>query len=71
MSLPFSIGDMVEIDEGKIENEPELVQFLGRPAKVETMGLLWVKVSFQDENRSFIISTAKLRSVPNEDAYSF
>ncbi len=71
MSLPFAIGDMVEVDKEKIENDPELAHFVGRQGKVETMGLLWVKVNFQDESRSFIISTANLRSVTNEDAYSF
>jgi len=71
MSLPFSIGDMVEIDEEKIFTEPELVALLGRKGKVRTMGISWVKISFEDSPRNFIVSSDKLRKVEDEDTHRF
>jgi hypothetical protein len=71
MSLPFSIGDIVEIDEKKIFTEPELAEFLGRKGKVETMGISWVKISFEDNLRNFIVSSDKLRKVEDEDTHRF
>ena len=71
MSLPFSIGDMVEIDEEKIFTEPALVELLGRKGKVETMGISWVKISFEDNLRNIIVSSDKLRKVEDEDTHRF
>ena len=63
MSLPFSIGDIVEIDEEKVFTEPVLTELLGRKGKVETMGISWVKISFEDGLRNFIVSADKLKKV--------
>ena len=71
MSLPFSIGETVEINHEKIDTDPELIPFVGRRGKVETMGLRWVKVHFENEPRRFIISTDKLKGVRDEDAHRF
>ena len=71
MSLPFSIGDMVEIDEEKIFTEPALAKFLGRKGRVETMGIRWVKISFEDSPQNFIVSSDKLRKVEDEDTHRF
>ena len=71
MSLPFRIGDVVEIDEEKILAEPALADFVGRPAVVKTMGLRWVKIAFEDTPRAFIISNDKLKKVEDEDTHRF
>ena len=71
MSLPFSIGDIVEIDEEKIFAEPDLAELLGRKGRVETMGIRWVKLSFEDSPRNFIVSSDKLRKVEDEDTHRF
>jgi len=71
MSLPFSIGDIVEVREELEAPEPLLLEFLGEQGKVETMGISWVKVSFHNQNRRIIISTDKLRRVEDEDTHRF
>ena len=71
MSLPFSIGDIVEIDEEKIFAEPDLAELLGRKGRGETMGIRWVKISFKDSPRNFIVSSDKLRKVEDEDTHRF
>ena len=71
MSLPFSIGDIVEIDEEKIFTEPDLAALLGRKGKVRTMGISWVKISFEGDLRNFIVSADKLRKVEDEDTHRF
>ena len=71
MSLPFSIGDIVEIDEEKVFTEPVLTELLGRKGKVETMGISWVKISFEDDLQNFIVSSDKLRKVEDEDTHRF
>jgi hypothetical protein len=62
---------MVEIDEEKIFAEPALVELLGRKGRVETMGIRWVKLSFEDSPRNFIVSSDKLRKVEDEDTHRF
>ena len=71
MSLPFSIGDIVEVREELEATEPLLLEFLGEQGKVETMGISWVKVSFHSQSRRIIISADKLRRVKDEDAHCF
>ena len=71
MSLPFSIGDVVEVDEEKIHAEPALISFVGRPAIVKTMGLMWVKITFEGASRAFIISNDKLKKVEDENTHRF
>ena len=71
MSLPFSIGDIVEIDEEKILTDPALVDFVGRQAIVKTMGLRWVKVTFEGNPGGFVISSDKLKKVEDEDTHRF
>jgi len=66
MSLPFRIGDVVEIDEEKILSESGLADFVGRPGVVKTMGLRWVKVAFADSPAAFIVSNDKLKKVEHE-----
>ena len=70
-SLPFSIGDIVEINEDCISDAPTLVDLVGLRGKVETMGISWVKISIEDKRQSFIISANKLRRVKDEDAHCF
>ena len=71
MSLPFRIGDIVEIDKEKALTEPSLVELVGELGKVETMGISWVKVSFSSQSRRLIISSDKLRRVEDEDTHRF
>ena len=71
MSLPFRIGDVVEIDEEKIHAEPALASFVGMPAIVKTMGLMWVKITFEGTPRAFIISNDKLKKVEDENTHRF
>ena len=71
MSLPFRIGDVVEIDEEKILTDPALVDFVGRQAIVKTMGLRWVKVAFEGNPGGFVISSDKLKKVEDEDTKGF
>ena len=66
MSLPFSIGDIVEVNEEKISTEPSLLNFLGLRGRVETMGLRWVKVLFEGPPRRFIISCDQLKKVEDK-----
>ena len=67
MSLPFRIGDVVEIDEEKILTEVALAHFVGRQAVVKTMGISWVKVEFEGNPGGFIISSDKLKKVEDEN----
>lgn len=71
MSLPFSIGDIVEINEEKILTDPALMDFVGQRAVVKTMGLRWVKVTFEDNPGGFVISSDKLKKVEDEDTHRF
>ena len=71
MSLPFCIGDIVEVNKEKISTEPALADFLGMKGRVETMGLRWVRVSFEGVPRGFVISSDQLKKVEDEDAYRF
>jgi len=76
MSLPFRIGDVVEIDEEKIHGEDGLVarvlvDFVGRQAVVKTMGITWVKVAFEGNPGNFVISSDKLKKVEDEDTHRF
>jgi|TARA_Y100000296_G_scaffold79840_1_gene104416 hypothetical protein len=71
MSLPFRIGDVVEIDEEKILTDPTLVHFVGRRCVVKTMGISWVKVAFDGNPGNFIISSDKLKKVEDEDTHRF
>tara|TARA_Y100000034_G_C6873229_1_gene398986 strand:+ start:1507 stop:1722 length:216 start_codon:yes stop_codon:yes gene_type:complete len=71
MSLPFRIGDIVEIDEEKIFIEPALEEFVGERGTVKTMGVSWVKVAFESCSRSFVISNDKVKRVKDEDARRF
>jgi predicted RNA-binding protein associated with RNAse of E/G family len=71
MSLPFSIGDVVEIDREKILTEPSLAEFVGQQGVVKTMGIKWVRVAFEDQPHGFVISSDKLRRVKDEDTYRF
>jgi|TARA_Y100000310_G_scaffold196157_1_gene196203 predicted RNA-binding protein associated with RNAse of E/G family len=63
MSLPFRIGDVVEIDEEKIHTDPSLVNFVGQQAVVKTMGIRWVKVAFEGSPGGFVISSNNLKKV--------
>ncbi len=69
MSLPFCIGDVVAIDEEQALTDTELVDFIGHPAVVKTMGLRWVKIAFEGTSRAVIVSSDKLKKVEDEDAY--
>jgi hypothetical protein len=71
MSLPFHIGDVVEIDEEKIFTDPDLIGLVGRQAIVKTMGLMWVKITFEGTSRGFIISNDKLKKVEDENTHRF
>ena len=66
MSLPFRIGDVVEINEEKILTESALIDFVGQRAVVKTMGLRWVKVAFEGNPGGFVISSDKLKKVEDE-----
>jgi len=63
MSLPFRIGDVVEVDAEKILTAPELRDFVGRPGVVKTMGLEWVKITFEGVACPRIVSNDKLKRV--------
>jgi len=71
MSLPFSIGDIVEVNQTTSLEEPGLTQLVGQRGRVETMGLRWVKVSFEGTAQKIIISSDKLKKVEDEDTYRF
>ena len=71
MSLPFSIGDIVEVNEDLEPTDTLLLEFVGEQGKVETMGISWVRVSFNNQSRRITISSDKLRRVEDEDAYRF
>ena len=71
MSLPFAIGDVVEIDNEETPIEPRLTNFVGRRAIVKTMGISWVKVTFEGEFAGFIISNDNLKKVEDEDTHRF
>ena len=70
-SLPFSIGDIVEINEECISDDRTLADLLGQTGRVETMGINWVKISIGERPQRFIISADKLRRVKDEDAHRF
>ena len=55
MSLPFRIGDVVEINEEKIFIEPTLEELVGERGIVKTMGISWVKVAFENCSRSLVV----------------
>jgi hypothetical protein len=63
MSLPFRIGDVVEIDEEKTVTDSALEPFTGRRAIVKTMGISWVKVEFEGGPTACIISSDSLKKV--------
>ena len=71
MSLPFRIGDVVEIDEEKILTDSELARFVGHAGVVKTMGLRWVKIAFEGRSGAFIVSNDKLKKVEYEDPHRF
>jgi small-conductance mechanosensitive channel len=71
MSLPFSIGDIVEVNGVSSPTEPLLTELLGQRGKVETMGLRWVKVSFEGMSRRFVIPSSQLRKIEDEDTHRF
>jgi len=71
MSLPFSIGDIGEVNEDLEPTDSLLLELVGEQGKVETMGISWVRVSFNNQSRRIIISSDKLRRVEDEDTYRF
>ena len=71
MSLPFSIGDIVEVNGTPTPAEPMLAELLGQHGRVETMGIRWVKVLFKGTQRSHIISCDQLKKVEDEDTHRF
>jgi hypothetical protein len=71
MSLPFRIGDVVEVDQDKILVDPTLVEFVGERGTVKTMGISWVKILFEKHARSHVFSNDKIKRVEDEDTYRF
>jgi hypothetical protein len=71
MSLPFRIGDIVEIDEEKIFTEPGLAEFVGERGTVKTMGVSWVKVTFESFAHGLVLSNDKVRRIEDEDTHCF
>ena len=71
MSLPFRIGDIVEIDKEKILTEPSLVELVGERGTVKTMGVSWVKIVFENCAGTFVISNDKVKRIEDEDTYRF
>tara|TARA_Y100000034_G_scaffold133136_1_gene197820 strand:- start:124 stop:435 length:312 start_codon:yes stop_codon:yes gene_type:complete len=71
MSLPFAIGDVVEIDEEKILIKGALRDLVGRRAIIKTMGISWVKVEFDGRPGRFVISNDNLKKIEDEDTYRF
>jgi len=70
-SLPFAIGDIVEINEDCISDAPTLADLVGQRGRVETMGISWVKITIGEKPRRLIISADKLRRVEDEDTHRF
>ena len=66
MSLPFRIGDSVELDEREIGDEPRLAEFVGERGTVRTMGISWIGVAFERCVHSLVISNDKVKRVINE-----
>jgi predicted RNA-binding protein associated with RNAse of E/G family len=61
MSLPFKIGDVVEVDEEKLSSDVFLADLVGKRAVVETMGLRWIKVKFTDKTYAITVSANKFK----------
>jgi len=71
MSLPFRIGDIVEIDKEKALTEPSLVELVGERGTVKTMGVSWVKITFENCACGIVISNDKIKRVKDEDTHRF
>lgn len=48
MALKFNIGDKVEVDPNKAEVDTFLHTCIGRVATVQTVGIGWFKLKFDD-----------------------
>ena len=70
-SLPFAIGDLVEVDEEKVESDTFLANMIGVPALVITMGLDWIKVVFIKTQWTLTIAPDMFKKVKREDRNSF
>jgi len=71
MDLPFSIGDIIEVDRNKMDIPNFPTECVGRHAKVETMGINWIKVVFADNNSRAILSCNMCKRVEDEDTHRF
>tara|TARA_Y100000296_G_C5076714_1_gene207709 strand:- start:120 stop:353 length:234 start_codon:yes stop_codon:yes gene_type:complete len=61
MSLPFSIGDIVEVDEEKVSSDAFLADLVGKRAVVKTMGLRWIKIKFADKAHGITVAASKFK----------
>ena len=61
MSLPFSIGDIVEVDEEKVSSDAFLADLVGKKAVVKTMGLRWIKIKFADKAYGVTVPASKFK----------
>jgi len=63
ISLPFAIGDIVEVDVNKTEPNNFPGSLAGRKAIVETMGINWIKIVFTDNQWSLTIAPDMFKKV--------
>ena len=71
MSLPFSIGDIVEVDQEKAHPNDFLGTLVGRRAVVRTMGINWIKIVFTDNEWTLTIAPDMFKKVEDEDTHRF
>lgn len=63
MSLPFAIGDIVEVDVNKTSPSNFPGSLAGRKAIVETMGINWIKIVFTDNQWTLTIAPDMFKKV--------
>jgi len=71
MSLPFAIGDIVEVDTEKTHPNNFPGTLVGRKAVVDTMGLNWIKIVFTDTQWALTIAPDMFKKVRDEDTHRF
>jgi len=70
-SLPFAIGDIVEVDTDKIHPNDFPGTLAGRKAVVETMGINWIQIKFIDNRGSLRIAPDMFKKAKIENTHHF
>ncbi len=71
MNLPFSIGDIVEVDIEKAHPNDFPGTLAGRYAVVKAMGINWIKIRFTDNQWALTIAPDMFKKVEDENTHRF